>query len=425
MISQSFITNNPYLSDSKVVIGVSGGVDSMSLFHLCITACSSVHVVHVNYHLRGKQSDADQKLVELVCDQYQIRCTVVHCDPKVFEGVNLQEEARNIRYKAYTEAYSEYEADYILTAHTADDSLETMVFNFFRGTDLAGLKGIKSGAVIKRPLYFLTKRDIYTYAEENQIAYREDASNSKETYTRNLIRNTILPKMESHLMNQHQRLKATQANLNRAYSFQVKVMKYLTNQLIQEDSRGKILPFESLDSLDFGAEFFHYWGREYGFSTTQLIQLYHSRTNGKFTETIDWILEVTRGGYILYEKTVSEGDSQILIESPDFEVKFGNVNLKDHLEEPDYSIESMTVDQTQLVFPLTVRYWIAGDRMPYRKSPKQSKKLKKLFSELGLTQQQKRLTPIIVNGNGEILWVLGVKKNSLLEASLGYTIYWT
>ena len=426
MLYQSFIKNNPYLKGANVIIGVSGGVDSMTLLHLCNSVCKTVFVVHVNYQLRGKDSDADQELVESTCQQLSVKCKVIRPDVTQLKGVgiNLQEAARELRYDAYQQMLNEENATYILTGHTADDSIETMVFNFFRGTDVKGLTGIKSQEVIKRPLLSFSKNEIYQYASTMELAFREDGSNQTEVYTRNLIRRTILPSMEQHLPNISTRLQVTQQHIARAERFNVQVMDFLSELLVKKNSVGHFVPFEGLDTHKFGQDFLVYWSRKFGFNQTQIEQLLRTRQVGKRIESDEYQILVERLGLQLSDKNSNQGFEPIRILGQQFNIPlYGQSQwLSSHPRSTDTVIDAMTVEETLLIFPLTIRTWVDGDRITYRSNPKESKKLKKLFNDHKLSTAQKRQTTLLVNGDGQIIWVVGIQKSAIFLSDEGISI---
>ncbi len=426
MLYQSFITNNPYLKGTNVIIGVSGGVDSMTLLDLCTKVCKSVYVVHVNYQLRREQSDADEELVKHTCKTLGIKCKVVK--PGIAQlkgdGINLQQAAREIRYLAYSEMLEEEKADYILTGHTADDSVETMVFNFFRGTDIKGLTGINNQEIIKRPLLSFQKDEIYQYAESAGIVYREDQSNQTEVYTRNLIRQSILPSIEQHLPSVTKRLQVTQEHIARAARFNTQVVDYLTKTFVEQNSEGHFIPFDRLDNFAFGLDFLVYWSRKYGFNQTQINQLYHTRQVGKHIEADKYQITVERLGLQLRDKGLEHTLSPVSIIAKQFTIALQDKSsfLTSQPLSSHYTIDDMIIDEKLLKLPLTIRTWEEGDRITYRANPKESKKLKKLFNDHKLSTYQKHQIPIVVNGDGQIIWVVSLQKSAFFAADKGFKI---
>ncbi len=187
-------------SGDSVVVGVSGGADSMCLLFLMSEIKDilgfSLSAVHVNHGIRGISADGDQRYVEKECEKLGIPCFSVREDVPGYareKGLSEEEAGRIIRYRAFRER----KPDRIAVAHHAEDSAETTLFNLFRGTGLKGLSGIKpvSGDLI-RPLLFFTKEEIEEYCRSKGIEYRQDETNSEDGYSRNRIRHYIIPEAE-------------------------------------------------------------------------------------------------------------------------------------------------------------------------------------------------------------------------------------
>lgn len=188
----------------KFLLAVSGGADSMVLSHLYRFLESAQNdkglefqVAHVNYHFRGEDSNLDQKLVEKFCSENHIKFHLKDIsDEEKLKMKSLQNWAREIRYDFFFRILEEENLDYIVTAHHLNDELETFIINLSRGSGIKGLSGIpKNENRILRPLLKFSKQEIYDFAKENNIDYREDKSNEKDDYLRNKIRNQLTPKI--------------------------------------------------------------------------------------------------------------------------------------------------------------------------------------------------------------------------------------
>lgn len=182
------------------LLAVSGGVDSMVLLYLISNFKSQISnsfvVAHINYKLRGKDSDLDQKLVEEFCENHQIKLHIYQVSEKDQkpENASIQLWARELRYRFFREIQERENLKYLITAHHLNDQLETFFINLSRGSGITGLSGIPTNEnQILRPLLPFSKEEIYAFAKENDIPFREDISNAKNDYLRNKIRNTIIP----------------------------------------------------------------------------------------------------------------------------------------------------------------------------------------------------------------------------------------
>ena len=194
-------SRNLFHQKDKLLIAVSGGIDSVVLCELCHQAGYSFLIAHCNFKLRGEESMRDEKFVRSLGEKYKVEVLVQHFDTEKYAAdkkVSVQVAARELRYQWFEELIKkEHKANYLLTAHHADDNLETIMMNFFRGTGLHGLTGIPEAAdYIRRPLLQFSKEEIRAFASQVQLNYVEDSSNQSSKYTRNLFRNELIPMIE-------------------------------------------------------------------------------------------------------------------------------------------------------------------------------------------------------------------------------------
>lgn len=190
--------------DDRVIVAVSGGVDSMVLLDLLSNLRDSTRVelsvAHVNYGLRGAESDRDEDLVSDRCGRYGVSCDVLRT--RLGDSDNMQNEARKVRYAFFNECAKKRGANVIATAHHRDDQAETVLMHLMRGAGLQGLCGmpyadeLPGGIKLIRPMLSLSRDEISAYAKERDVRFAEDATNAKTRYSRNAVRHTLLPAME-------------------------------------------------------------------------------------------------------------------------------------------------------------------------------------------------------------------------------------
>jgi tRNA(Ile)-lysidine synthase len=186
-----------FLPEEKILLAVSGGIDSVVMLHLFARAGFSFAVAHCNFGLRGEESDADEAFVKKLAKKYKVPVYTEQFETEAFAGrekISIQMAARVLRYEWFGKLLREEGYAYLATAHHLNDTLETVLLNLTRGTGIAGLHGIqpKNGRVI-RPLGFADKEALYDFVVENQLAWREDSSNESNKYQRNLVRNEVVP----------------------------------------------------------------------------------------------------------------------------------------------------------------------------------------------------------------------------------------
>ena len=290
IIFQSKISS---LKHSKFLIALSGGVDSMVLANLFLKNNLSFSVAHCNFNLRTKESDDDEKFIFDWSTENEIECyiskfnTTDYCKKNNF---GIQEGARNLRYEWFNELKNLHDFDYIVTAHHLDDQIETYLINSMRGSGLNGLTGItEKTESLLRPLLKILKNDILVYAKSNNIDFREDSSNSKNDYFRNMIRNLIIPQFKKFDDNVMLKFQTTINNLNSTKIF-ADIIINQTKKLIFIFETDKIkVKIDDLKKLDPVEYYIHHLFIDYKFDFKEIIKLFDSDT-GKYISSNTHIL---------------------------------------------------------------------------------------------------------------------------------------
>src|SRR5213075_835759 len=201
---QNFIKqNNLFQQKDKLLLAVSGGVDSVVLCELCKQSGYDFSIAHCNFRLRDKESERDAAFVTGLANKYGVQFFLKEFDTEKYAGekkLSIQEAARELRYDWFNELVTHNSRvtthDYVLTAHHADDNIETLLMNFCRGTGLPGLAGIpltSPQGIVRRPLLGFWKEELIEFAKQHKLKFVEDSSNQSSKYTRNLFRNEIIP----------------------------------------------------------------------------------------------------------------------------------------------------------------------------------------------------------------------------------------
>ena len=290
IIFQSKISS---LKHSKFLIALSGGVDSMVLANLFLKNNLSFSIAHCNFNLRTKESDDDEKFIFDWSTENEIDCyiskfnTTDYCKKNNF---GIQEGARNLRYEWFNELKNLHDFDYIVTAHHLDDQIETYLINSMRGSGLNGLIGItEKTESLLRPLLKILKNDILVYAKSNNIDFREDSSNSKNDYFRNMIRNLIIPQFKKFDDNVMLKFQTTINNLNSTKIFADIVINQ-TKKLIFIFESDKIkVKIDDLKKLNPVEYYIHHLFIDYKFDFKEIIKLFDSDT-GKYISSNTHIL---------------------------------------------------------------------------------------------------------------------------------------
>jgi tRNA(Ile)-lysidine synthase len=395
----------PELNNARVLIAVSGGMDSMVLLHLMQKTTNILGVAHCNFGLRGTDSDADEQLVRDYCDKHQIAFHTRLFDTKLPKQ-STQMAARQLRYSWFQELCDTHKYDYVLTAHHADDVLETFFINLSRGTGIAGLKGIpsKSGKVL-RPLLPYEKGELLAYANKHQLPWREDLSNATDDYLRNRIRHHVVPAFRDiapdafrqALLSIDQTAAAADAIGGMTDSLKKSLFVWDdTHHFHSIDLNG----LKKLNPLPF---WLHQLFGIYGFDFKEVIKLFSSQS-GKTLASGNYVLEKGRGVFLLQTQ-----EAQSKFEC--MEVPFAGIDMPIRIEiEQTERLRSnskneLIIDADKVQFPITLRKWQPGDVF-YPIGMRGSKKVSKFFKDQKWSAKEKTAQWLLCNGN-DVIWIVG------------------
>jgi tRNA(Ile)-lysidine synthase len=411
--------NFPQLKDKKLFLAVSGGIDSMVLIHLCAQLKLNFEVVHCNFMLRGAESDAETQFIESFCNSNGIPIHTKYFDTNTIATntkESIQITARNIRYQWFQEIIS-LGFDYVLTAHHLDDSLETVLINFSRGTGLEGLTGIpaQNGNVI-RPLLPFSRDEIENYALENKIQWREDSSNASDKYLRNKIRHSIVPLLKEMNAGFLDSFQNTVRHLQQAESLVDDATRLVYEKVVEEKENQPEINLTQLLKFQNYQAYLYQWLNKYGFSAWNDIYDLVEAQSGKqvFSET--HVLLKDREKLILSERKVSNNSEVFIIETLDTKVNIP-LNLElckvvNHLESDSNCI---FVNEDALKFPLTIRKWQEGDYF-YPAGMNGKKKLSKYFKDEKYSLLDKE-NQWLLCAEDQIVWIIGKRADKRFIAN--------
>ncbi len=400
----------------RILLAVSGGLDSITLVHLCSQSKIDFGIAHCNFKLRGKDADEDAAFVQKLAQQYSVPFHTI--DFKTAEIANtrkssIQITARNLRYEWFEKIRLEYQYNLIATAHHANDSIETFLINFSRGTGLKGLLGIpKQNKYIIRPLLFALRQDLEKYVLKNGLSYREDSSNLEDKYIRNKVRLHLIPLLkelnpsfEKNALQTIQHLQENKAFIQEEFVKIKKELFFIQNDIIKIDSNKlstlkskKLILFELLSPLGFNGQQCeqiinqpHQAGKTF-FSTT------HRLLIDRIHYLISPIKKYPKKNYVL-----SKHLRHLELSKFSLKVELLQNDLK---YQPSKKIAYL--DLGKLSFPLTLRRWQAGDFFHPIGMDGKKKKLKKYFSDLKLSLLEKESIWVLTS-NKKICWVVGYR----------------
>ncbi len=407
-------TNFPFLENKKLLLATSGGLDSMVLLYLLQHLNFEIAIAHCNFKLRGLESFEDQNFVQEYATANNIPIFVTQFDTENFAKdykLSTQVAARNLRYDWFNELLESENYDFILTAHHADDNLETFIINLSRGTGLDGLVGIPAqNHKIIRPLLFFSRQEIEDYANQNNIKWREDPSNSSDKYLRNKIRHHIIPQLKELNENFLKSFQKTQSYLKESQSMVEDATIMIYQQVAKEVGDEIHFDLLKLKTLPNYKSYVYQWLQEFGFSAWNDIYDLVESQSGKIIYSNEYQLLKNRNYLIL--SPISEFDNEIFyIEKNQLEVKFPiNLEICQVQTISNTNQNAIFVDLDKLTFPLIIIRWNKGDNFqPFGMNGK-SKKVSKFFKDEKLSILEKKNVWILTSDN-QIVWIIGLRQD--------------
>jgi tRNA(Ile)-lysidine synthase len=411
-----------FLNKNKILIAISGGLDSVVLTHLCHQLNLNIALAHCNFNLRGKESDADENFVFQLAEDLNIEVFIEDFDTKNYAKENklsIQMSARELRYFWFDDLAEQLQFDYILTAHHADDNLETFLINLSRGTGIEGLTGIPEiNNNIVRPLLPFSRDKIETYAKDNQLKWREDSSNVSTKYLRNKLRHDVIPVLKEINPQLLQNFGRTLGFLQDSNEVLEDRIDDISNTIITKVSEIEVqYSISEIQKLNNSKAYLYQLLKDYGFSEwNDIVDLLNAQSGKQiFSETHRLIKD--RDVLILTELCHSErSEESILINNLDNSIKtpFGIL----FFDEADALFGKRTnliyVDIEKLKLPLTLRKWKEGDYF-YPLGMTGKKKLSKYFKDEKMSLVDKENTWLLCSKN-EIIWVINRRADERFKA---------
>ena len=412
---------------SVIVVGVSGGRDSMLLLHLLHSASYDIIAAHVNYGLRGEESDGDEKFVRDFCEKRDIQLVVMHADADELRKGNLQANARKVRYDFFESIASKFDKAYIAVAHHSNDQVETILMKWLRGSyRFFPLGMMQRTSRIIRPLLEYNAEEVHWFVQGLGLQWREDSSNLKLDYTRNKIRHRVIPALSEatehfteEILRQHERWKLYDAYMESRLEQEIR--GFLTREKERTELSFGFLKQDSFDALRI-----HYAFQEYGITLGNANEILKLKDSESGKRWVNGAVEIWRQrDSWLALRTDSEKKLTWLI-TEDMTNVNAHISLQLERKEGKPLIDTnpkvALLDADKLKFPLTLRHWKQGDR--FQPLGMKGEKLISDFLIQEKIEQSDKEKVMVLESEGEICWVVGMRVADEFKITESTRAYW-
>lgn len=402
----------------KLLLAISGGVDSVVLCELCKQAGYDFAIAHCNFQLRGEDSNRDEQFVVQLAKKYEVVLYSKKFETKVIattEKKSIEETARDLRYAWFEKLRAENGYTYIVTAHHANDNIETVLMNFFRGTGIKGLHGIPPRRdKIIRPLLFATKKEIENFAADGRLDFVTDHTNAQSDFTRNYFRNELIPAVEKIFPAVKENILKNISRFGEAENLFNQAIELHKNKLLEYKGKEIHIPVLKLKKSEPLSTIVYEIVKAHNFTanqTEEVIALLDSES-GKYVQSASHRIIRNRKWLIISPNQTTEA-ANVLIEEKDKTMSFENGVLQIEKLPPTTNHKPLTtnfiaeLDVAEIKFPLLLRKWKQGDYF-YPLGMQKKKKLSRFFIDQKLSLTQKE-NVWVIETNKKIIWVVGMR----------------
>lgn len=420
-----YISENRLFEDGdRILLAVSGGIDSMVMWQLFEMAGYNYAVAHCNFCLRGVDSDADESLVRNTAEARGVRLFVRRFETTEYAsaaGVSIEMAARELRYNWFSELIRQEQFGFVATAHHQDDLLETFFINLLRKTGIKGLTGFrpKSGNLI-RPMLYSNRQEIEQWSVEHKVEYRTDHTNNELVYKRNFIRHRIIPALEELNPAFRKNLADTMKNLRSAEMFYDTEINRQIKRITNQEANNPEILISGLLKLPHPQQVLYEWMSRFGFNPATSEQVYRNLEGVSGRQFFSPTHRLVTGRNRLIMTPIQEKPEEIFyIEQEDLEV-FEPIHLTftrqdAGLKEIDPDPRVAFLDAEKLRFPLMVRHWNAGEYFqPFGMTG--FKKVSDFFIDQKFSIPEKEQTWILYSGD-KVVWIIGHRMDNRFRIS--------
>ncbi len=412
---KSYIESKQLFSGhDRILLAVSGGIDSVVMTDLFHKAGYDFGIAHVNFKLRGEESDVDQKFVEALANTYNVSFYVSVYDTKTYakeHHLSTQMAARELRYRFFQNICEKHQYNYIATAHHKNDQFETFFINLLRGTGISGLRGIKAKQNnIIRPLLFADRKTIEQFQQSEQLKFREDSSNASDKYLRNKIRHQLAPVLKDIDPKYLDTINANMLRFGESEEIYKQHITELRSELFEKRKHYIYISIDKLKSFNprvtYTYELIKNWNFSFAIAEDIVRSLDHE-TGKIFTSETHELLKDR--DHLIIRKKEYKSFTPVLINEDDLSVNNGiNLKLEHILRNDEFQVSKenhiIELDKNKLSFPLTIRKWEQGDYF-YPLGSKFKKKLSDYFIDQKFSLFEKEDVFLLCTGT-DIVWII-------------------
>jgi tRNA(Ile)-lysidine synthase len=419
-VSQSLLNSN-----HLIIVAISGGLDSVVLTHLLKSVQQPIMLAHCNFQLRGAESERDEQFVRSLAQDWKIPVHIRRFEAESYAKENklsIQVAARNLRYAFFDELRNQFAGQgkevLIATAHHTNDSVETVLMNFFRGTGIDGLRGIpeKNGHII-RPLLFAQRSDLEDYARIHQLSWVEDSSNEKEDYTRNYIRHTIIPAIEKQFPTLVNNIYSSSKVFSDTASLFHEAVERRLKKMIETENGMERIPVLKVEKMPQAGTVVYEWIKRFGFSQRQIGEVLKlaEASNGSYVASGTHRLIRNRAWLIMAPLQEAASAFKVVDTLPCHEeFPDGRKILIQKVEPfdaatgiPKLPVNEALLDASGVTMPLIIRRWKQGDYF-YPLGMRKKKKIARFLVDGKVSPLEKEHV-WVVESRGRIVWVVGYR----------------
>lgn len=410
--------NNLFNKNDKILLGVSGGIDSVVMLHIFYSLGYNIGIAHFNFKLRGEDSEKDEQFVRALAQKYNCKFYCESADTKKSaeqDSVSIQMKARELRYTWFNTLCESELYNYVAVAHNLNDNVETFLLNITRGTGILGLTGINAKRMeIIRPLLFASRKNIEEYCKQNNLEFRQDKSNDSTKYARNKVRHIVVPALEEINPSFQKTVVQNISRLNDVYAIYKQTIDDKKDELITTENDCIHLNIDGLLKLNPIKTYLFEFLSEYNFTESNcqdIIFTLHNSDSGKQFFSDTHRATIDRNNIIIQAK--SENTNQVYyINSTDLQIDIPveiviSSKIFDKNSVLSKSSKIANIDFNKIEFPLVIRKYQNGDKFKPL-GMKGFKKVSDFFIDNKFSIYEKENTWLLLSGES-IVWIIGYR----------------